>query len=169
MKIYRIALPTDVVDVGQFMSKQSDDDRQIYFGCSISPEAVVSLYTKISKDLQSQTVVVVKELSGNIVGFIHLAHTKEGRIELGIYVSPSNRQEGIGGNLLAIAMLYTFSLMGKDMEMQCVNRNYDIQRLISKYEKEVQIYSGEQVAIIPNTVENQRRAITRVGRAMWNF
>jgi len=168
MKIYRIASPGDVIEIGQFMSEQSDADRQMYYGVNMKPEIIEPMYEKMAGNLDKQTFVGVREPFGSIIGFIHLAHTSK-RIELGIYVEPNYRGQGIGGNLLAMAMLYTFTLMGKDMEMQCINRNYDIRKLISNYDKTIETFPDEQVAILPNTVENQSKAISRIGRALWNF
>jgi GNAT superfamily N-acetyltransferase len=169
MKIYRIATPSDVIDVGHFMADQSDDDRNMYYGYNMRADAVVPMYEKVAANLSSQSFVVVKEPFGKpTLGFIHLARSGE-RIELGIYVDPEVRNQGIGRNLLAMAMLYTFTLMGRDMEMQCVNRNYDIRKLISEYDKTTDIYAGEQVAVVHNTINNQSKAIGRLGRAMWNF
>jgi GNAT superfamily N-acetyltransferase len=169
MRVYHIATPGDVIKVGKFMTEQSDNDRQLYYGYNMNKDTVLPMYQKMAENLNKQTFIVAKEtLWSGMLGFIHLAHTDK-RIELGIYVKPDVRNQGIGGNLLAMAMLYTFVLMNKDMEMQCINRNYDIRKLIADYDKTLETYPDEQVAILSNTVENQRKAISRLGRAMWNF
>ena len=169
MKIYRIASPLDVKDIGIFLSEQDEIDRSLYFGYNMQPEAIQTMYEKNSNNLNKQTFVVVRDSSSYaLIGFIHLAHTLK-TIELGIFIDPFYRKQGIGGNLFAMAMLYTFVLMNKNMEMQCINRNYDIMQLIKNYDKTLDSYSDERVAIILNTVENQRKAITRIGKAMWNY
>jgi GNAT superfamily N-acetyltransferase len=169
MFYYRIAGPHDVREIAKFMSMQSPEDLQMYFGHSISPAAVEQLYVKTEKNLDKQAYVIVKDMYAGLIGFIHLAQAGKDKIELGIFVDSAHRMKGIGKTLMAMSLIYTFTIMNRSLMMQCVNRNFDIRRLITEYERTVEVYEGEQVAVIPYTIDNLSKAITKLGKSMWNF
>jgi len=169
MYFYRLAGPRDVKAIAKFMGLQSVEDRQMYFGHSISSDAVVELYRKMESNLDKQVFVIVKDRDSSLIGFVHLAQTGGNKIELGIFVQPKDRKKGVGQMLMAMSLMYTYTVMNRDLTMQCVNRNFDIQKLIKEFEKRTEVYEGERISVIPYTIDNLAKAITMFGKNMWNF
>lgn len=106
------------------------DDRRLRFGATIG-DATVRAYLKWIA-FERDTVFGVADDNLRLLGVAHLARLEGGAGELGLSVLKGHRQRGVGGALMARAVMRARNLGLRTLFMHCLAENHAILHLARK-------------------------------------
>jgi RimJ/RimL family protein N-acetyltransferase len=126
---------------GDWLKIQDEETRQLYFGVAGSQHVITTLMDRVLANTDSHYFLVAKDVN-RWVGTIHIAvHNKI--VEFGLIVDEDYRGQGVAGNMLEEAILWSRNRGYTDLYMHCLGWNKPIQHLCHKHGLETKNMLGD--------------------------
>lgn len=116
---------------GEWLKKQDEETRQMYFGVGSSDAIIDSLMEKIRMHPDEHFFLIAIE-GNRWVGSTHIA-TKGKQVEFGLIVDPLHRGEGVASIMLEDALTWVRNRNYKELFMHCLTWNKPINHLCRKH------------------------------------
>jgi len=117
---------------GDWLKRQDEETRQLYFGITGGPGMIESLVEQIEVQSDRHEILVAKNCK-EWVGTLHIAKMSDSEVEFGIIVHRDHRGEGIANSMLQEAIVWARNRGYTDLFMHCLGRNKPIQHLCQKH------------------------------------
>ena len=131
----------DYQQFGNWLEIQDEETRQLYFGVSGSQHVIRALMDRVLTNTDDHHFLVAKD-AGRWIGTIHIAVS--GRVvEFGVIVDEEYRGQGVAGDMLDEAIVWSRNRGYTDLFMHCLGWNKPIQHLCHKHGLETHNMYGD--------------------------
>lgn len=116
---------------GEWIKRQDQETRNLYFGMATSDAVIDSLMDRVHNNLHDHRILVAQDGS-QWVGTLHMAMS--GRtVEFGLIVRSDCRGQGIASVMLEQALTWVKNRGYQELFMHCLGHNRPIQHLCAKH------------------------------------
>jgi RimJ/RimL family protein N-acetyltransferase len=142
---------------------QDEETRQMYFGITGSHYVIETLMDRVIKDPDRHYFLVAKD-GARWVGTVHIALHKD-TVELGVIVDEEYRRQGIAGQMVEEAIVWTRNRGYHELNMHCLGQNQPINNLCRKHGMAVTNMMGDSMVKVqlppPNWVTINQEICTK--------
>jgi RimJ/RimL family protein N-acetyltransferase len=117
---------------GDWLKRQDEETRQLYFGVTTGSGLIESLIERIEVEPDQHEILIAQNCAGWL-GTIHIAKINSTTVEFGIIVHKDYRSEGIGNTMLEEAIVWARNRNYSELFMHCLGHNKPIQHLCQKH------------------------------------
>jgi GNAT superfamily N-acetyltransferase len=136
----------DYNQYGDWLKRQDEETRQLYFGVAGADSIIDNLMDQINRAPEDHHILVARE-DGRWVGTVHIA-TSGKQVEFGLLVHPLHRGEGVASTMLEEALAWARNRGYTELFMHCLTWNKPINHLCHKHGLATQnMYGDSEVQI----------------------
>ena len=131
---------------GDWLEIQDEETRQLYFGIAGNTHVIHALMDRVLTNPDDHYFLVAKE-GNRWVGTIHIAVNNK-IVEFGVIVDKDYRGQGVAGDMLDEAIIWSRNRGYTELFMHCLGWNKPIQHLCHKHGLETQnMYGDSEVEV----------------------
>ena len=131
----------DYSQFGDWLKTQDEETRQLYFGVAGSQHVITALMERVLSNPDDHHFLIAKE-GNRWVGTVHIAVSGQ-VVEFGLIVDEEFREQGVAGEMLEEAIVWSRNRGYTELFMHCLGWNKPIQHLCHKHGLETKNMYGD--------------------------
>lgn len=166
----RLLTHNEYPSYSDWLKSQDEETLRLYFGVSMTEDAIDNLVDKICQD-PSNHEFLVAEKEGKRVGCVHIGINGE-EVEFGIIIDKKLRGRRLGSKLLGEAILWARNRNYHELYMHCLSWNQPIKHLCAKHGLKMSSEYGEtevKVELPPRTFQSLVKENTTKQSQLWRM